>query len=96
MRKLFAATVIATVLVGLPFLALAGEKTVEGTIQNVDPSGRSITLVGGQTLRVASNVSTESLQPGEDVTIMYQDDGNGDPVVVAVWIDGLVEGGSGS
>ena len=54
----------------------------------MDPTGQTITLVGGITLDVPPGVSTESLQPGEDVTITYQDDGNGDPAATAIWIDG--------
>jgi hypothetical protein len=93
MKKVFAAAVIATVLAGLPALALAAQKTVESTILSVDPAGQTFTLLGGLTLTVSPTVSTESLQPGEDVTVTYQDDGNGDPVATAVWIDGGPDGG---
>ena len=88
MKKVFAAAAIATALAGLPALALAAEKTVEGTILSVDPAGRSITLLDGLTLTVPPNISTEPLQPGEDVTVSYQDDGKGDPFATAIWIDG--------
>jgi uncharacterized protein DUF1344 len=88
MKKVFAAAVIATALAGLPALALAAEKTVESTILNVDPAGQTLTLLDGITLTVPRSVSTEPLQPGEDVTVTYQDDGNGDPVAIAIWIDG--------
>ena len=93
MKKVFAAAVIATVLVGLPALALAAEKTVESTIQSVDPAGQSLRLLDGLTLTVPQNISTEPLQPGEDVTVMYQDDGNGDLVATAIWIDGGPDNG---
>jgi Cu/Ag efflux protein CusF len=87
MKKLFAATVLATVLAGLPALALAAEKAVEGTIQSVDPAGQTVTLVDGMTFTVAPAVSTEALQPGEDVTVIYQNQGKGDPVATVIFID---------
>ena len=93
MKKVLAAAVIATVLAGLPALALAAGKTDEGTIRSVDPTGQTVTLADGMTFTVSPNVSTESLQPGEDVTIVYQDDGNGDPVATAIWIDAGPGGG---
>jgi uncharacterized protein DUF1344 len=88
MKKVFAAAVIATVLAGLPALALAAEKTVESTVLSVDPAGQTVTLLDGITLAVPRSITTESLRPGEDVTVTYQDDGNGDPVATAIWIDG--------
>lgn len=93
MKKVFVAAVIATVLAGLPALALAAEKTVESTILSVDPAGQTLTLLDGLTLTVSPRISIEPLQPGEDVTVTYQDDGNGDPVVTAIWIDGGPSGG---
>ena len=96
MKKLFAATVIATLFAASPAFALESPKATEGTIQSVDPAGQTLTLVNGMTLTVAPNVSIESLKPGEDVTVMYQDGKDGQKELTAFWIDGVTEGGSGS
>ena len=65
MKKLFAATVIATLFAASTAFALESPKMIEGTLQRVDPAGQTLTLVNGMTLTVAPNVSTESLQPGD-------------------------------
>jgi Cu/Ag efflux protein CusF len=96
MKKLFAATVIATVLAASTAFALESLKATEGMVQSVDPAGKTLTLVSGTTLTVAPNVSIESLKPGEDVTVMYQDGKDGQKELTAFWIDGVTEGGSGS
>lgn len=96
MKKLFVATVIATVLAASTAFALDSFKVTEGTIQSVDPAGQTLTLVNGMTLTVAPNVSAESLQPGEDVTVAYQDGKDGQKELTAFWVDGVNEGGSGS
>ncbi len=95
MKRVFAAAAIATVLAGLPVLALATEQAVEGTVQSVDHMNNTITLVGGETFTVPANVSTEQVVPDEQVTIIYQGDlqngqgdrHNGDPVATAIFID---------
>ena len=96
MKKLFAATVIATVLAASTAFAFASLKATEGMVQSVDPAGKTLTLVNGMTLTVAPNVSIESLKPGEDVTVFYQDGKDGQKELTAFWIDGVTEGGSGS
>ena len=96
MKKLFVATMLATVFAASAAFALESLKATEGTIQSVDPAGQTLTLVNGMTLTVAPNVSIESLQPGEDVTVFYQDGKDGQKELTAFWIDGVTEGGSGS
>ncbi len=87
MKKLLISSVIAIVLAGLPALAFGPRKVVEGTIRSVDPSGKIVTLVDGETFTVAPNVSTEQLKPGYAVTVLYQDD-NGVKMAFAFFIDG--------
>ena len=86
MKKLLISLMIAIVLAGSPALAFAPRKAVEGRIQSVDPSGRTVTLINGPTLTVAPNVSTEQLKPGYAVTALYEDE-NGVKVAFAFIID---------
>lgn len=87
MKKLLVSTMIAIVLAGSPASAFASKKAVLGTIQSVDPAGKSVTLVNGMTFTSAPNVSTEQLKPGYAVTALYEDE-NGVRVAFAFFIDG--------
>jgi uroporphyrinogen-III synthase len=87
MKKLFAATLIAVVLASSTAFAFASPQAVQGTVESLDPNGKSVTLVGGETFAVAPNVSTVLLQPGQQVTIMYQDGRDGRKELTAFWID---------
>ena len=87
MKQLLISSMIAIVLAGSPASAFASRRAVEGTIQSVDPSGKSVTLVDGTTFTVAPNVSTEQLKPGYAVTVFYEDE-NGVRVAFAFFIDG--------
>ena len=51
--------------------AWAGE--VQGKIQSVDPSDRSVMLDNGAKFWVAEGVSMDSLQPGADVKASYEE-----------------------
>jgi len=86
MKKLLVSTMIAIVLAGSPGLARASTKAVMGTIQSVDPSGRTVTLLNGPTFTVAPNVSTEQLAAHYTVTVFYEDE-NGVKVAIAFFID---------
>jgi hypothetical protein len=96
MKKLFAATVIATVLAASPAFAFASLKATEGMVQSVDPAGKTLTLVNGIALTIPSNLSTESLKPGEEVTVSYQDGQDGQKELVAFWVDAGPAGDSGN
>jgi hypothetical protein len=86
MKKLFVATVIATLFAASTAFAFESFKATEGTVQSVDPAGKTLTLVNGMTLTIPSNLSTESLTPGEEVTVAYQDGKDGQKEMVAFWI----------
>ncbi|OLC12973.1 MAG: hypothetical protein AUH29_14655 [Candidatus Rokubacteria bacterium 13_1_40CM_69_27] len=51
--------------------AWAGE--IEGKIQSVDTSDRTIVLDNGTTLSVAEGVSMDMLRPGTDVKVSYEE-----------------------
>ncbi len=87
MKKLFAASVFATVLTASAAFAYAQLGETQGRIDSVDPAGQTVTLVNGMTLSVPSNISIESLKPGEQVTITYQDGQDGQKQVTGIWVD---------
>ena len=87
MKQLLISLMIAIVLAGSPALAFAPSKAVEGRIQSVDPSGKTVTIINGPTFTVAPNVSTEQLKPGYAVTVLYEDE-DGVKVAFAFFIDG--------
>jgi hypothetical protein len=86
MKKLFVATMIATLFAASTAFALDSFKATEGTVQSVDPAGKTLTLVNGMTLTIPSNISTESLTPGEEVTVAYQDGQDGQKEMIAFWV----------
>jgi hypothetical protein len=93
MKKLFVATMIATLFAASTafaldsFTATDGFKATQGTVQSVDPAGKTLTLVNGMTLTVAPNISAEPLTPGQEVTVAYQDGKDGQKEMTAFWID---------
>jgi len=93
MKKLFAASVMAVVLASSAAFALESTSTAQGKVLSVDPAGKSVTLVGGETFAVATNVSIEPIHSGQQVTVMYQDGKDGRKELTAFWIDA---GNSGS
>ena len=86
MKKLFAATVIATLFAASTAFALESPKATEGTVQRVDPAGQTLTLVNGMTLTIPSNISAEPLAPGEEVTVAYKDGQVGQKEMIAFWV----------
>jgi hypothetical protein len=92
MKKLFVATMIATLFAASTAFALdswqttEGYKATEGTVQSVDPAGQTLTLVNGMTLMIPSNISTEPLTQGEEVTVAYKDGQDGQKEMIAFWI----------
>ncbi len=96
MKKVFAASVIGIMLAASTAFAMESFKTVESTVASVDPTGNAVTLVNGMTLTVPANVTVETLQPGEDVTIAYHDGADGQMQLSAFWIDAGAGGHSKS
>jgi hypothetical protein len=62
-------------------------RTVQGRVERVSPDGNTVTLVGGMTLAIPSNISAESLKPGAEVTIAYRAGTDGQKEMTAFWID---------
>lgn len=69
MRKLFGVALLV-VLVLSAVGAWAGE--MEGKIQSVDTSGRTIVLDNGTSLSVAEGVSMDALKEGTDVKVSFE------------------------
>ena len=87
MKKLFAGTMLGVLLAAAPAFAFDSVRATQGTVDRVDPAGQTLTLVGGMTLTIPSNISTALLAPGEEVTVTYQDGKNGQKELTAFWID---------
>jgi Protein of unknown function (DUF1344) len=49
----------------------------QGTVQRVDPARRILTLVGGMTFTIPSNMALGPLAPGDEVTVTYRDGTDG-------------------
>jgi hypothetical protein len=86
MKKLFVATMIATLFAASTAFALDSYQTTEGVVQSVDPAGQTLTLVNGMTLTIPSNISAEPLAPGEEVTVAYKDGQDGQKEMIAFWV----------
>ncbi len=91
MRRVLAAAVFAAILAAATAMALASAPTVQGTVQSVDPAAQTLTLAGGTTFAVPATVSTESLQPGDEVTVAYHQGKDGQKVVTTFWINSLYQ-----
>jgi hypothetical protein len=70
MKKTLVAISVAALL-GTAGVALADE--AKGKIQAVDPTAKTITLEDGTTYTLAEGVMIESLQPGTEVTVSFED-----------------------
>jgi hypothetical protein len=70
MKKVLAALSTA-VLLGFAGSALAEEAS--GKITSVDPASRMIQLEDGTSFTVSEGVAIESLQPGTEVTVSYEE-----------------------
>ncbi|MBL4597608.1 MAG: DUF1344 domain-containing protein [Rhizobiaceae bacterium] len=69
MKILIASLVATMAFVGA---ALAGE--IEGTVQSVDASGKTIMLANGSEFAIGAGVSLEGVAAGSVVKIVYDDD----------------------
>jgi hypothetical protein len=100
MKKLFVATLIAATLASSAAFAMSPWpetlrqpfQATSGTVDRIDPDGRSVTLVNGPTFTVSPSLSVEPLQPGEDVTIAYHEQ-DGQKEMTGFWIDALPRAG---
>lgn len=70
MRKTLAVLSVLSIL-GTAGAALAEEAM--GKIQAVDPATRTLTLEDGNSFILGEAVAIESLQPGSDVTVSYEE-----------------------
>jgi hypothetical protein len=68
-------TVLSITAAFLLVLSVAGAwaAEIEGKIQSVDPSDRSVTLDNGTKLWVAEGVAMDSLQAGAEVKASYEE-----------------------
>jgi len=80
MRKVLA-TLSTVALLGFAGSALAEEAS--GKISTVDPTSRMIQLEDGTSFTVSEGVAIESLQPGTEVTVSYEEQ-NGENVATEV------------
>lgn len=65
------AVLTAVLFLGSAGAALADE--AKGKIQAVDPAARTIQLEDGSIYTVAEGVALDALQPGSEVTVMFED-----------------------
>jgi hypothetical protein len=81
---LMLAVVVGAVLVSVPVTWAAD---VEAKVQNVDPSGRWLTLDTGLKLMIPENVKVDrkALQPGTPVKVSYDTQGS-DHIVTAIQV----------
>jgi len=70
MRKTIA---VLTVLTGLGLTSAALAEDASGKIQAVDPAARTILLEDGSTFVLAEGVAMDSLQPGTEVKVSYEE-----------------------
>ena len=82
MKKLVVAAGAAVLLAVSSLAALADEAS--GSITNVDDSAMTITLDDGNTYVLPADVDPASLQEGDQVTIEYSQDADGNLVATAV------------
>lgn len=75
MKNLMIAASAAALLASSSLAALAAEAS--GAISSVDTSAGTVTLESGQTFILPTGLNAASLQPGENVTITYEESGDG-------------------
>ncbi len=96
MKKLLVATMIVSALAAAPAFAFDTVHVAQGIVDRVDPGSHTLTMVGGETLRIPSNLSTAWLAPGEEVTVAYRDGKDGGREMTAFWIDSGASGNTRS
>ena len=88
MKKSFVAALVALSLVGATAgIALAADAMADGIVRSVDSAGNTVTLTDGMALTASPRLSIDSLQPGEAVTLMYQQGPDGKNELTSFWID---------
>lgn len=65
--------VLATAMLG--FAGLANADEIKGTVAAIDGQARVLVLDDGNQYAVQEGVQIEGLEPGTEVTVMFQDDG---------------------
>ncbi|HEV8531078.1 MAG TPA: DUF1344 domain-containing protein [Methylomirabilota bacterium] len=77
MKKVLTLMVVVAV-VALAFAPLAFAADVQGKVKAVDQSGRWLTLEDGLQLMIPASVKVDrqALQPGADVKVSYETQGN--------------------
>ncbi len=96
LKKFFGMTLVAaSVGWGSMALALAPTQTLQGQIDMLDRTAGVLRLVDGTVITIPPNISSVPLEPGEDVTIAYRVEPNGQKQMTAVWVDQSPNDGSG-
>ncbi|MGE0503130.1 MAG: DUF1344 domain-containing protein [Rhizobiaceae bacterium] len=65
--------ILATAAASLAFMGMAYAATVEGTVQMIDPSTRTITLDDGTTFRAPEGASIEQIAVGAKIKVTVDD-----------------------
>lgn len=73
--------ILATLAASAAFLTAAYAAEVQGVVQTVDPSARTITLEDGTTFRAPEGVAIDRLEAGTKIKVTLDDSNN---AVVAV------------
>lgn len=82
MKRLMIAASAAALLSASSLAALAAEAS--GAIASVDTSAGTVTLDSGETFILPSGLDAASLQPGQNVTITYEESGDGQMMATEV------------
>jgi len=78
--------IIAVMVLASAFVPLAvSAADMEGKVQSVDTGERTFTLDNGTKLWVADGVAIDSVQPGAEVAVTYEER-DGKPVVISVTV----------
>ena len=87
MKKLLALMVVVVIGAVLASAPLAWAADVQAKVQNLDQSGRWLTLDTGLKLMIPANVVVDrkALQPGTEVKVSYETQGS-DHIVTAIQV----------
>lgn len=72
--KAYISTLSALALLGSVGVAAAEE--ANGTVESIDQDARTLTLEDGTTYNVAEDVMIETIAPGQDVTVSFEEEGD--------------------
>jgi hypothetical protein len=87
MKIRYAATVVGAVLAVSTACASHPVRATQGMVQRVDPTSRTLALVGGMTFTIPPNISVGVLAPGDEVTVTSREGKDGQEEVAALWVD---------